>query len=366
MKKTASVFLAILTVLFILSGCSSGQNAAGNKIIEAVSPVEETVELHTTSQSAFLNGSNSLILLYAQGNREKSRPKPVKFEWDYSGASSDFTLSISENPNMTDCKTYITDGESYSVYNLKIGTTYYWTVSTNDISSDVTSFTTSSEAPRNLYIDGITNARDLGGRATENGTVTKQGMIFRCGRLNESDVDEPNIEITQAGIDTMLDDLGVKTEIDVRLDYNNENGGITSSPLGDSVNYVNCPMDWNGEMLAGNREQILRIFSILADENNYPLFIHCNIGTDRTGMLSFLINALLGVPEEDLYKDYLFSNFGKINGNRPLSNLLESDYYAAVQAAEGSTLSEKTYNCLVKTGVPAEQLDSLIKIMTAE
>lgn len=366
MKKTASVFLAVLTILCILTGCSSGQNASGTKDIEAVSPVEETVELHTTSQSAFLNGSNSMILLYAQGNREKSRPKPVKFEWDYSGTVSDFTLSISESPDMENSKTYITDGESYSVYNLKICTTYYWTVSAEDICSDVSSFTTSSEAPRNLYIDGITNARDLGGRTTESGTITKQGMIFRCGRLNESDVDEPNIEITQEGIDTMLNDLGVKTEIDVRLDYNNENGGITSSPLGDTVNYVNCPMDWNGEMLAGNREQILRVFSILADESNYPLFIHCNIGTDRTGMLSFLINALLGVPEEDLYKDYLFSNFGKINGNRPLSNLLESDYYAAVQAANGSTLSEKTYNCLVETGVPAEQLDSLIKIMTVE
>jgi len=366
MKKTASILLAILTVLCIFTGCSSGQNAADAKIIEPVSPIEETVELHTASQDAFLNGSNSMILLYAQGNREKSRPKPVKFEWDYSGTVSNFTLSVSENADMTDCKTYITDGESYSVYNLKIGTTYYWTVSTEDSCSDVSSFTTSSQAPRNLYIDGITNARDLGGRTTENDTVTKQGMIFRCGRLNESDVSEPNIEITEAGKNTMLNDLGIKTEIDVRLDYNDENGGITSSPLGDTVKYVNCPMNWEGEMLAGNREQILRVFSILADESNYPLFIHCNIGTDRTGMLSFLINALLGVPEDDLYKDYLFSNFGKINGNRPLDNLLESDYYAAVQAAEGSTLSEKTYNCLVSTGVPAEQLDSLIEIMTEE
>ena len=366
MKKTASIFLVVLTVLCILSGCSSGQNAASAKGIKTVSPVEETVEIHTKSQSAFLNGSNSMILLYAQGNREKSRPKPVKFEWDYGYTASDFTLSISESPDMTNCKTYTTDSESYSVYNLKIGTTYYWTVSTGDTCSEVTSFTTSSEAPRNLYIDGVTNARDLGGRTTESGTVTKQGMIFRCGRLNESDVTKPNIEITRQGIDTMLNDLGIKTEIDVRLSNNSENGGITSSPLGDTVKYYNCPMDWNGEMLAGNKEQILKVFSILSDENNYPLFIHCNIGTDRTGMLSFLINALLGVPEEDLYKDYLFSNFGKINGNRPLDNLLESDYYAAVQAAEGNTLSEKTYNCLVNTGVPAEQLDSLIKIMTAE
>ena len=42
------------------------------------------------------------------------------------------------------------------------------------------------------------------------------------------------------------------------------------------------------------------------------LLLHCSIGTDRTGVICFLINALLGVSEEDLYKDYLFSMFGMI------------------------------------------------------
>lgn len=78
-----------------------------------------------------------------------------------------------------------------------------------------------------------------------------------------------------------------------------------------------------------------------------------------------MINALLGVPEEELYKDFLFSNFGNIGGKRPLENLLESDYYKAIEQAEGDTLSEKTYNCLVETGVAGEDLDALIRIMTA-
>lgn len=82
-------------------------------------------------------------------------------------------------------------------------------------------------------------------------------------------------------------------------------------------------------------------------------------------MLAFMINALLGVPEEELQKDYVFSNFGNIGGKRPVENLLESDYYNTIMQTKGSTLSEKTYNCLVDTGVPAEDLDALIRIMTA-
>lgn len=363
-KKSINIFVAILTVICLLTGCTGGQNDPVS--IKAVSPVEETVGIHTLSQSAFLRGPDSMIGIYAYGQSEKSRPKPVDFEWEYNGSeNTQFTLSISENEDMSNAVSYTTSGTEYSVYNLKIGTEYYWTVSADDMTSAVSSFSTSSEAPRNLYIDGVTNARDLGGRETESGNITKQGMIFRTGRLNESNVPDINIEITEDGKRTMIEELDIKTEIDVRLDYDSENGGITESPLGSSVTYINCPMEWDGKMLADNKAQVVKVFSVLADEENYPLFIHCNIGTDRTGMLSFMINALLGVPEEELFKDFLFSNFGNIGGKRPLEKLLESDYYTTIMQCEGSTLSEKTYNCLVETGVPAEDLDSLINIMTA-
>lgn len=368
MKKTAGIILSLLLVISIFSGCSAAKSNESDQlaVIEALSPIGKTVEIHTFSQKAFLDGSEESTGIYARGTKEKSLPKPVEFEWEYNGANdTQYTLCISESENMSGSVSYISQTESYSVYNLKIGTQYYWTVSAGGISSEVCSFSTSAEATRNLYIDGVTNARDLGDRKTQSGGETKQGMIFRCGRLNESDVPEPNIEITEAGKKTMLEDLGVKTEIDMRLSYNNENGGITESQPGGSVDYINCPMEWDGDMLADNKEQILKVFSVLADENNYPLFIHCNIGTDRTGMLSFMINALLGVPEEELFKDYLFSNFGNIGGKRPLDNLLNSDYYSAITQSEGSTLSEKTYNCLISAGVPASDLDSLIIIMTA-
>lgn len=367
MKRTLSLLVSAVLVICAFTGCTQARQASAAAVLTAVSPVEETVDLHTFGQNAFLQGPDSMIRLYANGDKEKSRPKAVEFTWDYTGtdAKPQFTVRISETPDMQDCLVYTSDTNELSVYNLKIATDYYWTVSTGDAISEVVTFTTDDQAPRNLYIDGVTNARDLGGWETESGTRTKQGMIFRCGRLNESDVDTVNIEITESGKQTMLDLLGIKTEIDVRLSGSGETGGITSSPLGDSVQYINVPMEWDGPMFAGNREQIVQIFSILADASRYPLCFHCNIGTDRTGMLSFLINALLGVPEEDLYKDFLFSNFGNIGGKRSLEKMLEADYYTAVTQAQGSTLSEKAYNCLLGIGVPAAHLDSVIELLSA-
>ena len=356
LKKSLAVFLSLLLVLSVFSGCSTSPD----------SPVGETVDLHTKAQARFLNGNYKNLAHYASGKKEKSHPEAVEFKWTYQNAQdgvTQYTLCISESPDMQNVMSCTTSEQS--IYNLKIATAYYWTVTADGVTSPVAEFSTADAAPRNLYVDGITNVRDLGGWMTESGTRTRQGMLFRCGRLNESSAEEVNIEITEAGKRTMLEFLGVKTEIDIRK-ADGETGGITASPLGDSVAYYNIPMDWEGDTFNGNREALLRVFSILADEENYPVIFHCNIGTDRTGVIAYLVGALLGVPEEDLYKDYLFSNFGKINGQRHPSGVKDSAYYQAVAAAEGDALQEKAYNCLAEFGVPRAQLDSIIRILSEQ
>jgi hypothetical protein len=159
----------------------------------------------------------------------------------------------------------------------------------------------------------------------------------------------------------MLEVLKVKSELDIRRTDNNENGGITVSPLGSKVKYYSVPMKSNGNCLLLNKDVIKNAFKILGDESNYPIVIHCSIGTDRTGMLCFLINALLGVSEEDLYRDYLFSNFGNIGGNRTPSII--DTYLLNISTSYGETLSEKTYNYLKNIGVNESDLNTLISLM---
>ena len=93
-------------------------------------------------------------------------------------------------------------------------------------------------------------------------------------------------------------------------------------------------------MTAENIPSIRNVFEILADESNYPLVFHCSIGTDRTGFIAYLIGGLLGVGQEELEREFLFSNFGYIGGSRNLDYM--KAYVPAIDKYEGNTLSEKS------------------------
>lgn len=364
MKKILSILLSALLVVTMVSGCSADTSTVQETIGISDNDVK-AIDIHTKKQESYLNSSSSLTFLYTNGKKENSKPVSVEFLLsDIENASGEYVLNISESSDMSDAVSYSSTSSSISVSNFKIDTTYYWTVTENGVTGTVMQFETEGDCPRNMDVDGVTNVRDLGGWETESGARTKQGLIYRCGRLNESSAPSVNIEITDKGIKTMRDELGIKSEIDLRKVADGETGQITSSPLGADINYYNCPMEWNGNMFEDNKEQILSVFSILSKPENYPLIFHCNIGTDRTGMIAFLVNALLGVSEEDLYKDYLFSNLGTIGGTRKITGITDSGYYEAVMKAEGNTLSEKTYNCLSDFGVPKAQLDSIIEILS--
>jgi hypothetical protein len=43
--------------------------------------------------------------------------------------------------------------------------------------------------------------------------------------------------------------------------------------------------------------------------NGENIYFHCRIGTDRTGTVAYVLEGLLGVPEEDRIQDYELSFF---------------------------------------------------------
>lgn len=372
--------LALCGSLFASSSCAvldGVLDAFGGKVEYSwsLAKLGEEVDFHTEAQKNYLAGDLDSISTYAKGTAELSRPKAIELSWEVTPKSESeltvkgYTLEIAADNDFSNCLRYTTQETSYEVYNLQIATDYYWRVTSefSDGSKSVSPlevFSTTTVGPRNMYVDGITNMRDIGGWEREDGSRVKQGMIYRCGRLNESSATSLVVEITEEGKRVMLEELGIQTEIDLRLVYNNEIGALTSSPLGEDVNYYSCPMEWNvNNILTSNIAMVKQVFEILADESNYPIIYHCNIGTDRTGLFAFLINGLLGVSEEDLYRDYLFSNFGNIGGSRSTSGIKNS-YVATLKSGEGATLSEKIYNSLVKLGIPATDLDSVIELLS--
>ena len=397
MKKKHILSVFILAIAILGTACGPGAGKASDPkpadstmveeriyVPEGVHSVqyavaaEQPVSLHTEDQAKFIQDDYKKVLNYANGRKELSRPEGLTLSWSEwaDGKSADsYLVKISENASMTNANEYTTAESEILVYNLKIDTEYFWTVTAiyqdSSVLGEVSSFRTSPAIIRNIYVDGVTNFRDLGGYDIGNGKTVKQGLIYRCGRLNVSDSEEVEVEITEQGKDTMLNELGIKSEIDLRRVDNNEVGGISSSVLGDAVNYFAVPMDYasrdfDNDPIKGNKEMIVYLFSILADENNYPLCFHCNIGTDRTGMVAYMVYGLLGVDKSDIYHDYLFSNFGLIGGPRPITSISEAVYVKHINKYDGATLGEKIYNCLVDIGVPTENIDSVVRILSTD
>ena len=402
-KLLISLFLAltVFTSSAVFSSCNNGggESSSQSSIEEEIggnsggdssqsdisftSTVNTT--MHTSLQLAYIdNASYTAVPDQANGKNEYSKPLPVTIKWNLKGTTSqakNCQLKIGEKEDLSDAKTISASKKEVKISNLKVRTKYYYqltaTVDGETVTSSIKSFDTTKKLPRLIDVDGVTNMRDLGGYNVENGVV-KQGLIYRSGRFNESYVNTINVEVTEAGMET-LKELGIKTEIDLRTtvhDYNELGGyeNLDVGPLGEDVNYYKCPMiykslDGSDSIHTPNRPQnyteIQKVFAYFADESNYPLVFHCNIGTDRTGFISYLLNGMLGVAKEDLFRDYLFSNFGNIGGGRGLSRI--SDYVNEIDACEGETLSEKVETFLTDTvGVKQEHIDSIKEILIEE
>lgn len=381
-KRVVSVLLSLVIAVSCISPSflivSAVDTAQPVKIL--TNSLGNHVSIHSDLQEQYLNGPLQDIANYADGTEELSRPAKITLSWNTvideayaaeNGVSADgctYTLCFGKSDDLSDAVTYSTSETSYEVTNLELDTTYYWMVSSEiggeRYESETASFTTERNGPRNLYVSGITNVRDIGGYTTLGGDTVKQGRIIRCGKLHNSD---GSAKINEKGIAEMRDNLGVKSEIELRKVSNNEYGGVNGSVLGDDVNFFLLPMHYSGNMFEGTFDEdnigsLRGVFEVLSKEENYPVIFHCAIGTDRTGMVAYCIEALLGMSETDIIRDYLFSNFGKINSSRSVSTI-RSRYPKFIKNYDGRTLQEKTYKFLNEyVGVPAEQLDAVIRL----
>lgn len=335
---------SLLLVTSLLIGCA--QDGA-KKIV--LNNLEAEVTIHNPFIESFLEHPDDEHL-EARGNMEFSKPIKTKLSWKSKNISKEdgFKIFISENENLTGPYVINSEITECEITNLKLDTRYYWQVSSNTVFSKVESFKTENHIARIIDIDGVTNCRDLGGYDTLYGKKVKQGLIYRTGRLNVSDTSEVIPEITEKGKDTLINQLHMKTEIDLR-GSGKEVGGLNNQSIVDGLNYYNIPMTYSGSLncLLQNSTKVKQVFEdVLSKEESYPLFFHCNIGTDRTGMLAYTLLTLLGVNKENAICDYLLSNYGKIGSGRLFKNI-ENSYPATYEDGIGKNLSEKVQETLM-------------------
>ena len=340
----------VLALILLVSGCA-GQG--GSRKLTLAEPA--SVDIHTEKQQEYLD--DSYLFPAAKGVNELSRPAGIVLEWTSRMDAAEYTVRLSEQEDMAQAKEYKTDECQVTVTNLKVATTYYWTVSADGETSEVGQFTTADCLPRNIDCDGVTNMRDLGGWKTADGKRDKQGLIYRSGALAGPSYVTPMI--TKEGV-AVMQELGIVTELDLR----NEASGTDPCPV-EGVKVIHIPMVASNNFYGTNREQIPKIFEVLANEANYPLVFHCAIGTDRTGYIAFLINALLGVEEQSLYRDYLFSNYGNIGSSRAIGRV-KLDYMTRILEYGNGTPSENCEKFLLDSGVKQEHIDALRAIMLGD
>lgn len=318
------------------------------------------IDLHTKEQEKFIINDDN-IKKHAKGKDAKDKSNSVEYK-----GTTDFVLYLSENDDFSNPIVISSNNKKATIDNLKIGTIYFVKAIINNEEIELSPLSTADHGPRIMNVDGVKNVRDIGGWTIDENTRVRQGMIYRCARLNESDIDHEVVEISEEGIKTMVYDMGIKTEIDLRVGENNETGTISSSPLGSTVKYYNFPMSYENDFYLDSKDMVRDVFKLMAYSKNYPIIFHCNIGTDRTGMIAYILNSLLGVDNEQLYTDYLFSNFADIGGSRSLDNLRNASYYKEMRDQDGETNSEKAYNLLLSLGLTKNEIESIKSIMTEQ
>ena len=340
-------------------------------------------EIHTTNQKNYLNfnkpyysitGSdlNSFSATGASSLKKESwAPKAVTVSWNYTAPAgktlSKFQFLYGQRSDLGDAYTVEgTTANSISFVNPYLGDNYFKVIANfsdgTKEASQIKVFKVDTQAPRNLDVGNMPNCRDMGGRTTYAGGKIKQGLIYRTAG-NKFD---NSSQVNQDCKNVLTNQLKVKTEINVANSTTN-NVNLSGTKVVDAFMAYGATPYSN---LARNSVRIRQIMDVLADESNYPVFYHCRIGTDRTGITGVMINGLLGVPFNEVIQDYGFSNFSPIDNQRYPGKTPDNNgddikkYIDEILAMPGKNFQEQTYNALLTLGVPAEKLNTIIDIMT--
>ncbi|MBO5312373.1 MAG: tyrosine-protein phosphatase [Clostridia bacterium] len=172
---------------------------------------------------------------------------------------------------------------------------------------------------RPLDLFGMCNCRDLGGLETEEGNVTRHGMIYRADlpckadRLDMEKLRQLNITLcidirhpssAEKNPSVFRDVEDVKY---INIGYSDKSDAEISGKLDDDDFDAK---EW-GEIYVGilqkERDWVRCIFEEIAQNTGATIF-HCTWGRDRSGLLSILLLLLAEVEEDEIIADYMMSN----------------------------------------------------------
>lgn len=357
--KIACITLFICVVIALLSFIgdvikSNGSNTDNTDNSESniiLTTYDDEVLLCSTGAKKLYD--KEIDITTAKETGEPYRP----FVFEYTLLEDVGTLLLSEHENLSNADEYVLspDKTSLTIDNLKTGTTYYYKVATKDEEAHGT-FTT-AKSNRFVTIDGITNTRDIGGYVTNDGKTVKQGLLIRGVEMDALVV--ASYYVPSDSVGKTMDTFSFATDFDLREPtvYT----GKYTSKLGSNVkhHFYDSPMYGHifNETYAPN---LKKIFSDLADDSNYPMYLHCTYGTDRTGTIVYLLQGILNVSQEDMINEYALTDFYDDCYATETSLDVIND---GLQKYKGDTIQEKIVDFLTTDiGVTDKEIESIRKI----
>ena len=367
----AIVIAATLAVTFFFLSVTVGNHSADNSAESNSPKSSDLLNIHVPEidEEVWLV-NNTAKKIYTE-NADVSVLKKIypyqPFHFDYSITCSDLTkakdiianLYLSESPSMANFVKYEAEpsASEITIDNLKVATTYYYRfdVSLADEKHSFYGSFKTAASHRLLSIPDLQKTRDVGGRKTLDNKTIKQNMIIRGSELDG--LTENDYYLQDDYIEYVRNTFGFKLDLDLRdpiISYS----GYTSR-LGKDVKhqFFDAPM-YSAALSEENRPIIKSIFSFLADKSNYPIYLHCAYGIDRTGTIVYLLDAILGLSEKEMILEYGLSN-NNTDALKP--------FRTALEIYKGDTINEKVENFLIEAvGVTPEEIASIREIMLTD
>ena len=296
------------------------------------------------------------------------QPRPVQIPVPTGLNINLLSLRYSENKDfsVSDSVCFLSaDSTAFLVYNLIPKKTYYYQIQDADSSIVAQGCIRTKGRVRMIYVPSLFNVRDLGGWPTTNGRRVRYGMIFRGSEMNGLNIAD------STDIHELLR-LGVKAELDFR--YEGERDEVDAagfSALGfsrEDENYLctsgcGCYATHMYHSYYTSRYKLSIDYIVRSLKAGRPVYMHCIWGADRTGMISLLIEGLLGVSYSDLAKDYELTSMSEKSGIRK-KTLYFDDIIANIRKESGNSLRENFFNYMRRiVGVSKDNLDYLCEVL---
>lgn len=321
--------------------------------------IENSAVASYLAETTYTEGSATVISNYAT-DADLRNDQPTTVSVPIPAQAEDATLSLALNSTYTDAETFTVAAGSvlYEVKNLLPGNTYYYKVEASGSVIANGTITTSGQL-RMIKADGIANMRDLGGWTNADGNRIKYGKIFRGSELRGG----KTYTASDADLAMLKNELNIGAEVDLREDIDFANGTMSTSAIdGATYTYANLNR-WSEDALNLDTEKFRNGFNLIlaALKADKAAYFHCIFGADRTGCFAMLLEGLLGLPVDQLYKDYELTSFSSA-GLRDKTGIDHKLQY--IKALQGDNLQQKFYNYWRgAVGVSESDLNDFINIM---